>query len=100
MRERSRIQQLAGRVGWLDRHRRVLAIACAAVIAPLLIARLSDALGSDWPRMHATLLGMVIGVMTWVVVEVMLVWLTALWDTECARLMRDRGLPRAVVRRK
>ncbi len=96
-RELSRIQRLAWRVGWLDRHRRMLAIVCSLIISPLLISEVSDTLGSDWPRMHATLLGLMIGLIVWCVVEVGLVWVTALWETECARLMREHELPRAVV---
>jgi hypothetical protein len=37
----------------------------------------------------------------WWVVEVALVWLTAVWETECDRLMRDNGVPpaRVVIRK-
>jgi hypothetical protein len=90
-----RIERLAGRVGWLDRHRRLLAIACAAVIAPFVISQLADALGSDWPRVHGTVLSIMVGVGVWCVVEISLVWLTAVWESECDRLIRDGGLPRA-----
>jgi len=90
-----RIQSLTARCRWLDRHRRVLAIVCAAVVAPLLISRLADALGADWPQLHATILSAMLGLLVWCAIEVGPVWLLAVWETECDRLMRDRGLPRA-----
>jgi len=98
-RKLGRIQRLAWRVGWLDRHRRMLAIVCAVVISPLLIDRLAEVFGADWPRLHFTLLSAMLGLFVWWSIEVGLVWLTALWETECERLMRDRGLPRAVLRK-
>ena len=94
------MQRLTRRVGWLDRHRRMLAIGCAVVISPLLISHVSDLLGADWPRLHSTLLSAMLGLFVWCAIEVGLVWLTALWETECERLMRDRGLPRAVLRKR
>ena len=98
-RELSRIQKLAWRVGWLDRHRRVVAIICAVLIWPWLVSRLGDALGADWPHFHTTILAAMLGLGVWCVIEIGLVWLTALWETECARLMRDGGLPRAIIRK-
>lgn len=97
----SRIQRLARRVGWLDRYRRLVAIAVALFTAPLLISELGETLGSDWPQMHVTLLAAMLGAVVWCVVEVGLAWLTALWETEHHRLMRDGGLPVArMLRRK
>ena len=99
-RELARIQRLARRVGWLDRYRRILAIACAVVISPLLISHLAEVLGVDWPRLHTTALSTMLGFFVWCAIEVGLVWLTALWETEWAQLTRDRGLPRAVVHKR
>ena len=93
----SRIQTLARRVGWLDRHRRKLAIALALLLSPLMISRLGDMLGAEWPRFHATLLAMMLGVCLWCLIEIGLAWVTALWETECAQLMRTRDLPRAII---
>jgi hypothetical protein len=90
-----RIQTLNRRVRWLDRYRRMLALAAAAVVAPILISRLADALGADWPQLHATVLSAMLGLLVWCTIEVGLVWVTAIWETECDRLSRDRGLPRA-----
>ncbi|MEO8705646.1 MAG: hypothetical protein ABI867_36785 [Kofleriaceae bacterium] len=98
-RELSRIQKLAWRVGWLDRHRRMVAVVCATIIGMMLLGTLDETAGADWPQIHATLLSAMVGMVVWCVIEVGLVWLTALWETECARLIGDRGLPRAVVRK-
>ena len=57
--------------------------------------------GADWPVFHARLLAIMVGVIAWWLVEVALAWVTALWETEADRLLRDRGLPpMRVVRRK
>ena len=96
-----RIHTLAGRVRWLDRYRRFLAISAAVIAAPVLTVELGTVLGTEWPEMHATLLGLMLGVMLWWFVEVALVWITAVWETECDRLIRDRGMPPArIVLRK
>ena len=94
-----RVDQLAARVRWLDRYRRCMAIAAAALVAPVLIAQVAGVLGADWPRIHATVLSVMLGVIVWWVIEVGLVYVTALWETEHDRLLRDRGLPRAILRR-
>jgi len=89
------IQTLNRRVRWLDRYRRMLALAAAAVIAPILISRLADALGADWPQLHATVLSAMLGLLVWCTIEVGLVWVTAIWETQCERLARSTRLPRA-----
>jgi len=89
---------LAARVRWLDRYRRWIALSAAALTAPLLIAQLGDLLGAEWPQLHATLLSLMLGVIVWWIVEVGLVYVTAVWETEHDRLVRDRGLPRAILR--
>ena len=76
-----------------------MAISAAALIAPVLIAQVAWVLGADWPRVHATVLSVMLGVIVWWVVEVGLVYVTALWETEHDRLVRDRGLPRAIIHR-
>lgn len=90
---------LADRVRWLDRYRRMLALTVAALFTPFMLAQIADVLGADWPRMHATLLSVMLGVIVWWIVEVGLVYVTALWETEHEQLVRERGLPRAVLRR-
>src|SRR5215510_11808083 len=92
-----RVDQLAARVLWLDRYRRMLAIAAAAIIAPILIAKVAEVLGAEWPQIHATFLSVMLGVIVWWIIEVGLVYLTALWETEHDHLVRDRGLPRAIL---
>ena len=96
-----RIEVLADRVRWLDRYRRLIAIFCAAVSAPIVMYKLTAFLGSDWPGFHVTALTVLVATITWWVVEVWLAWMTAVYETECDRLMRDRSLPRAeLVRRR
>lgn len=95
---RKRVDTLAARVRWLDRYRRWLALSAAAIAAPLLIAQVGELLGAEWPQFHATLLSLMLGVIVWWVVEVCLVYVTAVWETEHDRLVRDRGLPRAILR--
>jgi hypothetical protein len=95
-----RVQRLAGRVRWLDSNRRLLAIVLAALVVPFLMSRVDDALGSDWPDVHMTLLGAMLGFIVWWVIEVGLVWLTAIWETDCDQLVRSGGLPAARLRRR
>jgi hypothetical protein len=95
-----RIAQLAARVRWLDRYRRLVAIAIAAIAAPWWMAAVGDALGDDWPRVHTALLSAMFAVIVWWVVEVGLVYVTALWETQHAALLRAGGLPRAALRRR
>jgi hypothetical protein len=84
-------------VRWLDRYRRILALVAATIIAPLLIAQVGEVLGAEWPEMHATLLSLMLGVIVWWIFEVGLIYVTALWEAEHDRLVRDHGVPRAVV---
>lgn len=95
-RSRPRVETLAARVRWLDRYRRALAVALASVITWWLIAKLGHELGAEWPHFHITLLSIMLGVAVWMIVEIFLVYVTALWETEQYRLSRDRGLPRAI----
>jgi hypothetical protein len=98
--QRSRIDQLARRVSWLDRRRRAIAVLCAILSTPLTIAQIDDVLGADWPRAHALALTLMTAVLLWITIELALAWLLALWETEHSRLLRDGGLPRAAVRRR
>jgi hypothetical protein len=80
-------------VRWLDNHRRHVAIAVAVGLGLAMSFATRWVLGSDWPVFHARLLAVMVGVITWWLVEVALAWITALWETEADRLLRDRGLP-------
>lgn len=92
-----RAGQLSRRVRWLDRYRRILAIGTAIAVTTFVIVTLADAFGPAWPQFHAVMLGLVIGFFAWIALEVSFAWLTALWETEAVLLVRDRGLPLAVV---
>ncbi len=95
-----RVDRLAARVRWLDRYRRVVAVAAAAIVAPLLIARVAAVLGAEWPQLHGSVMSIMLGVIVWWVIEVGLIYATALWETEHDGLLRDRGVPRAIVHRR
>ena len=98
VRELTRIQKLAQRVWWLDRHRRLVAILIAACVSPMTMSYISEALGAGWPQIHTIALAAMFGAIVWMVAEVCLAALTALWDSECSRLMRDESdLPRAAL---
>ena len=90
-----RIQQLGSRVRWLDRHRRHVAIATGLIAALIMLSQLSI----DWPRVHAAALFVTSVFVVGAITEVVLAWMAALWETECDQLTRDRGLPRAIVRK-
>ncbi|MDB4962949.1 MAG: hypothetical protein JWP01_2948 [Myxococcales bacterium] len=99
--EASRIQRLTARVRWCDRHRRWVTICAALVISPILITRLDQELGAHWPLFHSVMMSVMLGAFVWWFAEVILAWVTAVWETEADELTRDRGLPRAelIVRR-
>jgi hypothetical protein len=104
-RDDSRASVLARRVGWLDRHRRTLALVVTAVLCPLLLLRghaaLADYVTSEWPRLPSILIALVVGVTVWMITETVLAWLTAVWETDCVRLMREHDIPPArVIRRR
>jgi membrane-associated phospholipid phosphatase len=87
-------------VRWLDRYRHVIALGAALAAAPFLITEVGDTLGADWPSMHSAMLSAILGMLVWWTTEVGLVYVTALWETEHARLLRGGGLPRAIIRRR
>lgn len=91
---------LARRVGWLDRHRRRVAVASTLLLSPLVLLRVGSFLGPDWPRFHVVMISCVLGFAIWVVTETILVWFTAVWETECAHLMRRHAVPPAIVHRR
>ncbi|HET9623028.1 MAG TPA: hypothetical protein VFP84_16765 [Kofleriaceae bacterium] len=94
---RPRVDTLAARVRWLDRYRRAVAVLAACAAAPYVRAWLGHELGAEWPRFYTLLLAVMLAVMVWMIVEVGLVYVTALWETEQYRLAHDRGLPRAIL---
>ena len=90
-----RLDQLAARVRWLDRYRRLVAIGVALILAPLLLAELVDAY-PQWFRGAVYVSG---GAIVWWLAETVLAAATALFETEAEQLARDRGLPRATLRK-
>ena len=96
----ARLEQLARRVSWLDRYRRVISLGTAVVLAALLMWQLPVAFGDEWPRIHARALGVVLGFVCWCFVEVALAWVAAVWETEHDRALRGADLPRASIWRR
>lgn len=94
-----RIEVLGRRVRWLDRYRRRLAVGTVALLVPPCLRELTRFLGADWPQAHVTMLVLMAAVIGWWLLEVALAWVAAIWETELDHLVRDRGLPRAIVRR-
>jgi len=90
-----RLDLLAARVRWLDRYRRVVAIAIAMVLAAILISQLTD----QWPKFFRGAVYVSAGAILWWLIETVLAAATALFETEAEQLARDRGLPRAIVRK-
>lgn len=90
-----RIEQLAARVRWLDRYRRLVAIGIALILAPVLLGELTD----DWPKVFRGAMYVSGGAILWWIVETVLAAATALFENEAEQLARDRGLPRAIVRK-
>lgn len=88
-----RITQLAARVRWLDRYRRIVAIGIAMILAPLLLSELTD----QWPQFFRGAMYVSGGAILWWLVETVLAAATALFETEAEQLARDRGLPRAIA---
>lgn len=96
-RTQPRVELLAERVRWLDRYRRSLAIGIAIVVALIFRDSYISQLDTEWPRFHMTMMSAMFGCIVWLVAEVGLAYVTALWETEEYRLSRERGLPRATL---
>ncbi len=92
-----RMEQLARRVRWLDRYRRLLSILMAVAFGVVLSHELADAFDAPWPSFLIGLVSVMFSCLAWWCTEAGLAWLTALWETEHAQIARDRGLPRAEI---
>jgi len=92
-----RVELLAERVRWLDRYRRTLSLLIGAGGSLLLRDELTSRLDSDWPLFHTVLMTAVFGAVVWLLAEIGLAYVTALWETEEYRLACERGLPRATL---
>jgi len=89
-----RLDRLAARVRWLDRYRRLVAIAVAMVLAALLISQLTE----QWPKFFRGAVYISAGAILWWLIETVLAAATALFETEAEQIARERGLPRATLR--
>jgi hypothetical protein len=95
--EHSRVQRLGRRVSWLDRYRRPITTVIGIVVALAVVGALYDGNSPAWSRFYSLMMGLLVGTLTWVTLEVVLAWLTAFWETEATHVARDPGLPRARV---
>lgn len=96
--ERSeRMERLARRVRWLDRYRRQLSVVIAIAFCVLLSRELSQAFDAPWPSLLVCMVSVMFASLFWWCIEAAFAWLTALWETEHAQIVRDRGLPRAEI---
>jgi hypothetical protein len=92
-----RLGVLARRVRWLDRYRRAISAPVGIAVGALLFVDLRDV---DWPTAHLWMLAPVATATTWLVTEVALAAVAAVWDTQHSELLRERGLPEARLLRK
>jgi hypothetical protein len=95
-----RIETLANRVCWLDRYRRAISIIVVLLAFPVVMRELTELLGTDWPEAHTMMMSVMLAAIGWVVVEVGLALVTAIWEAEHDRLTHARGLPRAILLRR
>jgi hypothetical protein len=94
--EPDRMASLGGRVRWLDRYRRAVAVVVALIIVPV-IGYVTGAVTSGWPMILVGLPALMAGIIVWWGVEVALASVTAVWETEFEQLVSERGLPRAQI---
>jgi hypothetical protein len=96
----ARIEELARRVRWFDRNRHAVAIVIGTLAGVAAIVAYPRVFGPDWPLFHARLLAIVTALVVGFAVLIGLAGALAVWEVEHDRLLRDRGLPRAILRRK
>jgi hypothetical protein len=94
-----RIETLAKRVRWLDRYRRALSVTLAVVAWLVISHELAALFGADWPSVVPGIVATLPASAAWWIIEIGFAWTIALWETEHDKLSRDRGLPRAELRR-
>ena len=94
------IATLAARVRWLDHSRRNIRRVIALVVSILAFLVLPDLLGPPWPRFHARLMGIAFGLALAFMVDLAIAGMTTWWEVRHDHLVRDRWLPRAVLRRR
>ena len=91
---------LARRVRWLDHNRRTIRRAITFWVALLGVIVMPFVFGSDWPRFHARLMGIAAGFLLAFVVDLWIAATLSLWEVRHDRLVGDRGLPRAILRKQ
>lgn len=92
------LDRLAGRIRWLECHRRRIAVACGFAVSIYLFFFLRPLLGEDWPLFHARLMAVLAGPVVTFFVECVIAAMLAYWETRHGAVTRARRLPRAIVR--
>ena len=82
----------------MDHNRRNIRRVIALVVSVLAFLVLPDLLGSAWPRFDARLMGIAFGVALAFVVDIAIAAMMTWWEVRHDHLVRDGGLPRAVLR--
>ena len=95
----ARIELLARRVRWLETKRKTIRmiVVLSVSITGLVFERLI--FGDSWPKWHARLSMIGVGFGVAFVIDLAVCGLLALWETKHSQLLRDRGLPRAILRK-
>ncbi len=67
----------------------------ALTLGPLLTLRFGEAMGPEWPSAHVWMLGLVLTPFIWLVIEITLAGVAALWDARAAELASQHAVPAA-----
>jgi hypothetical protein len=94
------LERLAHRIAWLDRYRRPLAIALAALLTPLALWSVFGWLPANWPGPHLVAIAVTIVVIGWYAIETAFGFVLAIWETDYSKLTKPPTLPPARVVRK
>ena len=96
-----RMDVLAARTRWLERHRRVIAIPVAIVLWFAIASQLSLLFGGDGISAVSLVVSVMPAVVCWWLIETAFAWMMAAWEVEHDKLGRSLGLPQArLLRRK
>ena len=100
MSESEQLRRLAGRINWLDRYRRPLAILLAAIAAPVVMWWVTGQMPTEWPGAHMGAIAIAVAVFAWYGIETFLGLVIAVWETDYSKATRREGMPRAILRRR
>jgi hypothetical protein len=95
----ARIELLARRVRWLEGKRKTIRMIVIAAVSITGLIFEQQIFGDTWPKWHARLSMIGVGFGVAFVLDLGVVGLLALWETKHSQLLRERGLPRAILRK-